>query len=117
MHIDPIALFAALANETRLRCLVLLLAHDELCVCEITHALGVAQPRVSRHLAQLRETRLVRDRREGLWIHYRINPELPHWVLAVLRDAAQGIGGSAPYGDDQAALAAMPDRPGMPRCG
>ena len=77
MNISPESLFAAMANSTRLRCLLLLLAHEELCVCELTHAIGAAQPNISRHLAQLREAGLVNDRREGLWIHYRINPELP----------------------------------------
>ncbi|MGB5736079.1 MAG: metalloregulator ArsR/SmtB family transcription factor, partial [Thiohalocapsa sp.] len=47
--------FSALANDTRLRCLLLLSRHAELCVCELTHALGASQPHISRHLAQLRE--------------------------------------------------------------
>jgi DNA-binding transcriptional ArsR family regulator len=50
----PVPLFTVLANETRLRCLSLLATHAALCVCELTHALGVAQPHVSRRLAQLR---------------------------------------------------------------
>ena len=117
MHITATELFSALASDTRLRCLMLLLDNEELCVCEITHAVGIAQPNVSRHLAHLREARLVSDRRDGLWIHYRINPELPDWVLAVLQDTARGVSRSAPYADDRAALAQMPDRPGLPRCG
>jgi ArsR family transcriptional regulator len=116
MHIAPDRLFAALAHDTRLRCLLLLLRHEELCVCELTHALGAAQPHVSRHLAHLREPGLVLDRRAGLWIHYRINPKLPEWVRSVLRATAEGIGGEAPYRDDAAALAAMPNRPGAARC-
>ena len=116
MNILPENLFAALANSTRLRCLLLLLAHEELCVCELTHAVGAAQPNISRHLAQLREAGLVNDRREGLWIHYRINPELPTWVTDVMQDAAKGVKGSPPYSDDLAALETMPNRPGAPRC-
>ena len=77
MNILPNDLFAALAHDTRLRCLMLLMSHDELCVCELTHAIGAAQPHISRHLAQLRALGLVFDRREGLWIHYRVNPALP----------------------------------------
>ncbi|HOP16540.1 MAG TPA: metalloregulator ArsR/SmtB family transcription factor, partial [Gammaproteobacteria bacterium] len=80
MDIAPDNLFSSLANDTRLRSLMLLLRHDELCVCELTHALGVAQPQISRHLALLRESGLVSDRREGLWVHYRVHPELPDWV-------------------------------------
>jgi len=85
VNIEPRQLFSALANEIRLRCLVLLMHHDELCVCEMTHAIGVAQPHISRHLARLRELDMVADRREGLWIHYQINPSIPEWVRGVLR--------------------------------
>ena len=116
MNISPESLFSALAHSTRLRCLLLLLEHRELCVCELTHAIGAAQPNISRHLAQLRETGLVSDRREGLWIHYRINPDLPKWVTNVLKQAAKGVSHTAPFADDLAALAAMPNRPGAPRC-
>lgn len=108
--------FSALAHSTRLRCLLLLLAHDELCVCELTHAIGAAQPNISRHLAQLREAGLVTDRREGLWIHYRINPELPQWTRNVLRETVLGVKRMAPYVDDLTALKSMPNRPGAPRC-
>lgn len=85
-------------------------------MCELTHAIGAAQPHISRHLGQLREAGLVKDRREGLWIHYRINPELPDSVTNLLRGTANGVRGVQPYGNDLAALAAMPNRPGAPRC-
>jgi ArsR family transcriptional regulator, arsenate/arsenite/antimonite-responsive transcriptional repressor len=116
MNIDPNALFAALAHDTRLRCLLLLVEHDELCVCELTHAIGAAQPHVSRHLAQLRELGLVSDRREGLWIHYRIHPALPGWVKTVLKATDEGVGREAPFASDARTLSTMPNRPGAPRC-
>ncbi len=116
MNIEPNALFAALAHDTRLRCLILLIHHDELCVCELTHAIGAAQPHISRHLAQLRELGLVSDRREGLWIHYRINPALPEWVQGILRMTAEGVAQQAPFAIDEQTLSAMPNRPGAPRC-
>ncbi|MEJ2454820.1 MAG: metalloregulator ArsR/SmtB family transcription factor [Candidatus Thiodiazotropha sp.] len=112
----PDNLFASLSNDTRLRCLMLLLRHDELCVCELTHALAISQPHVSRHLALLRESGLVADRRAGLWVYYRINPELPAWVTNVLREIFGGVGGQAPYADDARLLEAMPERPDAPRC-
>ncbi len=108
--------FAALANDTRLRSLVLLSQQSELCVCELTHALGLSQPHISRHLAQLREAGLVTDRRVGVWVYYRINPVLPSWALAVLRQTASGVASAAPFRDDAAALAQMPNRPGAARC-
>ncbi len=116
MNISPTTLFSALAHDTRLRGLLLLLEHEELCVCELTHAIGSAQPHMSRHLGQLRETGLVTDRREGLWIHYRINPELPTWVMNLLGETAAGVKDFEPFVSDLAALAAMPNRPGALRC-
>lgn len=116
MNISPVDLFTALSHETRLRCLLLLLRNDELCVCELTHAIDAPQPHVSRHLAQLRALGVVTDRRDGLWIHYRINTELPDWAGAVLREAARGVVGSTPYAADHRALQGMPGKPGLKRC-
>jgi ArsR family transcriptional regulator len=108
--------FSALANDTRLRCLMLLSRHDELCVCELTHALGASQPHISRHLAQLRELGIVTDSRHGLWVYYSINPALPSWAKAVLDKTAAGIGDACPFTEDEATLAAMTNRPGAARC-
>ncbi|NEV64598.1 metalloregulator ArsR/SmtB family transcription factor [Thiorhodococcus minor] len=116
MHLRPTDLFAALANDTRLRCLMLLAAHEELCVCELTHATGTAQPHVSRHLAQLRELGLVSDRREGLWVYYRIHRALPDWARRVLEETAAGVSMQSPFADDAQALARMPNRPSAQRC-
>ncbi len=112
MNISPDTFFAALAHNLRLRCLVLLEREGELCVCELTHALGAAQPSVSRHLAQLRESAVVLDRREGLWIHYRLHPELPDWARNILREAAAGLARDPRMAADQKALDTMPGRPG-----
>ena len=116
MNVGANELFSALAHDTRLRCLILLMQHDELCVCELTYAIGAAQPHISRHLAQLRELGLVSDRREGLWIHYRIHPQLPEWARAVLQATAEGVGHQSPFARDERTLSAMPNRPGAPRC-
>jgi len=113
---QPNDLFAALAHETRLRCLMLLVHHQELCVCELTQAIGAAQPHISHHLAQLRELGVIVDRREGLWVRYRINPSVPAWVRGVLRETSEGLGQQAPFADDERTLAAMPNRPGAARC-
>ena len=66
---DNAQLYKALADETRLRILALLLAEGELCVCDIIAALKLPQSTISRHLAYLRKTRWVNDRRCGLWIY------------------------------------------------
>ena len=115
MKISPTSLFSIFAHDTRLRCLLLLLRHDELCVCELTHPIGASQPHLSRHLAQLREAGLVEDRRDGLWIYYRINPKLPIWIAKVLSDVAEGIGSERKFLRDLRALNDMPKRPGAAR--
>ena len=103
--------FRALADNTRLRCLMLLEKEGELCVCELTYALGLSQPKISRHLAQFSEAGIVTDRRDGTWIHYRINPALPEWGKQVLQTSAAGIADTAPFVSDRQALAGMPNRP------
>jgi ArsR family transcriptional regulator len=108
--------FSALSNDIRLRCLMLLVKQKELCVCELTHAFGSAQPAVSRHLARLREAGIVVDRREGLLIYYRLHPDLPKWASNVLRTTANAIVRQQPFVNDSSALANMPNRPGAPRC-
>lgn len=116
MNFTADSLFASLANDTRLRCLMLLMRHAELCVCELTHALDISQPHVSRHLALLRESGLVVDRRTGLWVYYRINPALPAWVMNVLHEVFDGTGSQPPYRDDARLLDEMPNRPDAPQC-
>ena len=116
MNILPATLFSALAHGTRLRCLLLLLKHEELCVCALTNAIGAVQPHMSRHLGQLRKAGLVVDRREGLWIYYRINPEIPTWVTNLLGETATGVKDVEPFVNDLAALAAMPNRPVALHC-
>jgi len=64
--------FKALADETRLQILWLLMAEDELCVCDIMRALGITQSKASRHLRYLFNVGLVSDRREGVWMNYRL---------------------------------------------
>ncbi|MNF06466.1 HTH-type transcriptional repressor AseR [compost metagenome] len=48
-------------------------------------ALDDSQPKISRHLAQLRSSGLLLDRRQGQWVYYRLNPDLPGWVREVLQ--------------------------------
>ncbi|MBF0615075.1 MAG: metalloregulator ArsR/SmtB family transcription factor [Magnetococcales bacterium] len=112
--VTPEQLLKSLVDETRLRCVMLLLAENELCVCEFGYALSEVQPKISRHLGLLREHQVVLDRRAGQWVYYRLHPELPAWAHAVIRALADGWHGSNPYAEDLARLRTMPDRPG--RC-
>jgi ArsR family transcriptional regulator, arsenate/arsenite/antimonite-responsive transcriptional repressor len=68
---DLVKLFAALADPTRLR-LLNLMNGREVCVCYFVEILNQGQPKISRHLAYLRRAGIVEARREGKWMHYRI---------------------------------------------
>jgi ArsR family transcriptional regulator len=72
MMTNLIEFFKTLSDETRLRILVLLFT-KELCVCELCEILNESQPKVSRHLAKLRDIGLVKDERKGQWIFYYLN--------------------------------------------
>lgn len=63
--------YMALADKTRLR-LLNLMREEEVCVCFFTEVLGDSQPKISRHLAYLRNAGIVKARREGKWMHYSI---------------------------------------------
>jgi ArsR family transcriptional regulator len=68
---DLVTIFKALSDETRLR-IIKLLEQGELCVCDITAALDMVQPKVSFHLSALKEAGLIKDRKQGKWIHYSL---------------------------------------------
>jgi ArsR family transcriptional regulator len=109
-------LFKMLADSTRLRCLLLMQAEGELCVCELTHALNLSQPKISRHLAHLREAGVLVARRNGTWMNYRINPDLQGWALQVLQTTLDGVRNSEPFISDKKILDNMADRPGQACC-
>jgi len=69
-------LFKSLADETRLKILWLLMAKEELCVCDIMGVLGITQSKASRHLRYLYHLGWVTDRREGVWMNYRLSVPL-----------------------------------------
>jgi len=116
MQISAESLFAALSNSIRLRCVMLLQQERELCVCELTQALSAAQPAISRHLGLLREAGIVQDRRDGLWIHYRLHPGLPGWARNTIRTTAKEWVPRNPFAADRERLHGMGDRPGGRMC-
>ena len=93
-------IFKALSELTRLRCVMLLAQRKELCVCDLTNALELPQPKVSHHLGYLRRAGLVCDRKQGLWHFYSLHPELPGWVYEIINDARNGLASQAPFADD-----------------
>jgi ArsR family transcriptional regulator len=98
---DPKRLFESLADESRRRILALLLTRGELCVCDLFGVLDLPQPKVSRHLSVLRESKLLVSRKQGTWVHYRLNPDMPLWAAQVLNAMADGVTRVEPYRADR----------------
>lgn len=80
----PLLFFKSLADETRLKISLLITREHELCICELTEALALSQPKISRHVALLRRDGLLQDRRAGKWVYYRLASTLSHWQLETL---------------------------------
>jgi len=116
MPVDADTFFSVLSHPMRLRSLVLIQQTDELCVCELTHVLGLAQPVISRHLAQLKQAGLLVSRRQGLWIYYHVNTDLPEWMSKLIEVTTSGITSTSPYIDDLETLTSMSDRPNQSCC-
>ena len=76
--------YKALGDEVRLKSLLLIQEKGELCVCELMTALEQSQPKISRHLALLRKTGLLIDRRQKQWVYYRLHPLMHDWMAQVL---------------------------------
>ena len=108
MLMQPQVFFDTLADATRRRILALLATQGELCVCELTAALGQIQPKVSRHLGVMKEAGLVIARREGTWMHYQL-ATLPAWMGELL--AALKSGAAPELKADLKRLKSMRNRP------
>jgi len=69
---ELLSIFKALSDETRLK-LLKILENGEICVCDLVSVLDTSQPKISFHLNVLKEAGLIRDRKQGKWVHYSIN--------------------------------------------
>ena len=85
IFMTPVVFYKCLSEDTRLKCLLLITLKSELCVCDLISALKLSQPKVSRHLAELRKCGILSDHRRGKWVFYQLNQTLPKWALEVLR--------------------------------
>lgn len=110
--LTPPVVFKCLADETRARMTLLIAREGELCVCELTCALDLSQPKISRHLAQLREAGILMDRRQGQWVYYRLHPSLPEWVSVMLNGVVDA--NKEWLSTDALRLAEMGERPQSP---
>jgi len=113
---SPVQFFKCLSDDTRLRCITLLQKEGKLCVCELTTALALSQPKISRHLASLRQCGLLQDSREGQWVFYQINPELPDWVFPLLKNALVAVELTGEFNSDCERLQQMESRPELAMC-
>jgi ArsR family transcriptional regulator, arsenate/arsenite/antimonite-responsive transcriptional repressor len=80
--------FQALGDNTRLR-LLNLMGDQEICVCYFVEILNQPQPKISRHLAYLRNAGIVTTRRDGKWMHYRIATPPNEGAAKVLQEILQ----------------------------
>ncbi len=87
---DLVRLFAALADPTRLR-LLNLMNGQEVCVCYFVEILKQGQPKISRHLAYLRNAGIVSARRDGKWMHYSIEWPKDPAAFSILNSALENL--------------------------
>lgn len=107
--LEPSLFFKCLSDDTRMHAMLLIQLEGQLCVCELMVALNDSQPKISRHLAQLRNCGLLDDERRGHWVFYSIAKSLPVWakdVMSITCSANKEVMGVL-----QANLKAMNDRP------
>lgn len=81
----PLIVLTAIAEPTRLAALQVLADGGEHCVCELMTRLGASQSRMSRHMGVLRQAGLVVDRRDQQWVRFRLNPDIPEDIRAILQ--------------------------------
>ncbi len=88
-----LGILKALADGNRLRVVMALTAHKELCVCYLAQMLGISMATVSRHMSILQAAGVVTSRKEGRWVYYRLRDDFPpvlrKWLTVSL---AGGIG-------------------------
>ncbi|ARR49101.1 metalloregulator ArsR/SmtB family transcription factor [Photobacterium damselae subsp. damselae] len=86
----PVELFKVMSDPLRLRILMLLVDEKALSVSDLTSVLEVSQPKVSRHLALLRDSGILQIERQGLWIFYQLSNQLPIWIKHTLDTVRTG---------------------------
>ncbi len=110
-------IYKSLADETRLRLLVLLQGQAELCVCDLMHALDMPQSTVSRHLAYLKRNGWVQDRRGGVWMYYSLRQGLDPFLQAQLVLIISRLAGTDACRADQERLASYLKNKDASACG
>lgn len=90
---EVLSIIKALSDGNRLRVVVSLMSHKELCVCQITEMLKLAMATVSRHMNILQNAGLVLSRKEGRWVHYSLSGSFPkklkQWLVEALKNTPE----------------------------
>ncbi|QIL86487.1 metalloregulator ArsR/SmtB family transcription factor [Vibrio sp. HDW18] len=107
----PHQFFKLLADETRVRCLLMIAREEKVCVAELTHALNETQPKISRHLALLRVSGVVVDTRQGQWVFYRLSDQLPGWMKKQIQGLVESDCLKREYQADILRISEMQSRP------
>jgi ArsR family transcriptional regulator len=106
---SPVYFFKDLADDTRLKIILMLMLEQELCICELTFSLVLSQPKISRHMAQLKLHGLVVERKVGRWVFYRLSDDLLAWQVETIK---QCLTNNSNYlADCRLTLEEMGDRP------
>jgi len=108
-----VEVFRMLSDTTRVR-LLWALIDEELAVNELADRVGKPAPSVSQHLAKLRMARLVRTRREGTQVFYRIENEHVAHLVGDAVDNAEHAGPGVPQHHDDVAPVPAPVRAPVP---
>lgn len=104
-------IFHMLSEPLRLRALTLIAAEGELCVCELMHALNTPQPKVSRHMASMRDAGIMDSRRQAQWVFYTLNSSLSSWQKQIIDAAIAGVKTDDIARKDKRRLSEMKNRP------
>ena len=104
-------LYKALSEETRIR-IMLLLMKGELCVCDIQAVLDESQSKISRHLAYLKHSGLLRSKRVGVWMHYLIRESADATCKAQLAFMGEQLSKLPQYQEDMRKLREFQEQKG-----
>lgn len=109
--------FKAIGQASRLRILKVLAQAGEMCVCELQEVLGMNQPAISQHLRVLRESGLVDERKEGLWVFYSVNKEAIDGRLQAFKEFLESPVAIDPeFKDESDRLRSLPSNPRVRAC-
>ncbi|MEH6453280.1 MAG: metalloregulator ArsR/SmtB family transcription factor, partial [Psychromonas sp.] len=108
---NPVELFKIMSDPLRLKVLMLIEDEKALSVSDLVKVLEVSQPKVSRHLALLREVGLLKIQKQGLWVFYSLSDQLPTWIKHTLATVRNG--NASMINNEKIKLQQIPDRKKM----